>query len=89
MSTSPLPLLSPPNQSPTSDAESVLSHTLKRMNIDLEDSESYDSNSEEFDASGYSKISEEFCTGMQIKWVAGSVWDTYAYQQHESGHGLD
>jgi hypothetical protein len=23
------------------------------------------------------------CTGQLIKWEAGSVWDTYAYQQHE------
>ena len=87
---SPLPPSSPPShwQSPTSDVNSVLSRTLERMVMDPEEYES-DGEDIDHDENGYATISEEVCTGMQIKWVAGSVWDTYAYQQHENGHGLD
>lgn len=26
---------------------------------------------------------ENFCNGQHIKWIAGSIWETYAYQQHD------
>ena len=28
-------------------------------------------------------IPDDVCTGQLVQWLAGSVWDTYAYQQHD------
>ena len=28
-------------------------------------------------------IPDDVCTGQLVEWLAGSVWDTYAYQQHD------
>lgn len=62
-----LPPSSPTAQSPTSDTKSFLSRSLEKIHMD------HDSDGEEFDARGFAKISEEICTGTQVKWVAGSV----------------
>jgi len=31
----------------------------------------------------FEETSSDKCKGQLIEWVAGSVWDTYAYQQHD------
>jgi len=32
----------------------------------------------------FEETSSDKCQGQLIEWVAGSVWDTYAYQQHDN-----
>ena len=38
----------------------------------------------DYDERGYLKVSEyDVCMGPAVQWVAGSLWDSYPYQEHD------
>lgn len=79
-----LPIASSNPSSPGSDTSDLLSLSLVATHLNVEDSESNNSDSsgdEEDDEDGFMKVPDG-CTGAAVHWVAGSVWDSYAYQQH-------
>jgi hypothetical protein len=48
------------------------------------DGGSNNSDGDDLDERGYLKVPEyDVCMGLAVQWVAGSLWDSYAYQEHE------
>jgi hypothetical protein len=92
-----LPIASSNPPSPGSDTSDILSGSLSFVatgtHTGVEDSDSelddHDSDSSideedsdnDLDENGFLKVPNG-CTGAAVHWAAGSVWDSYAYQQH-------
>jgi hypothetical protein len=62
-----------PPSSPPSELELEGSSSEIDSNLGLTDDEYCDN---------LETIPDDVCTGQLVEWLAGSVWDTYAYQQH-------
>lgn len=83
----PIASSNPPSPASGSDTSDLLSLSFVATHIDKGDSEldgsgsSGDEEDEDLDENGFLKVPNG-CTGAAVHWVAGSVWDSYAYQQH-------
>jgi hypothetical protein len=85
-----LPVASSAPQSPGSEFDDLLSRSLEELQIisceNGDDGGDKDSDGDELDSDerGYLKVPEyDVCMGLAVQWIAGSLWDSYAYQEHE------
>jgi hypothetical protein len=87
-----LPVASSAPQSPGSKFDELLSQSLEGVHItsyDFADSENDDgggenSDGDDLDERGYLKVPEDdVCMGLVVQWIAGSLWNSYAYQEHK------
>ena len=82
-----LPIASSAPQSPGSEFDDLLSWSLEEVQITSCENDGGGDNSDhdsDLDERGYLKVPEyDVCVGLAVQWIAGSLWDSYAYQEHE------
>ena len=81
-----LPIASSAPQSPGSAFDDLLSRSLEGVDITSceNDGDGESSDGDDLDERGYLKVPEyDACVGLAVQWIAGSLWDSYAYQEHE------
>ena len=82
-----LPVASSAPQSPGSEFDDFLSRSLEGVHITCENDgrgNNSDSDEDDLDERGYLKVPEYgVYVGLAVQWIAGSLWNSYAYQEHE------